>query len=85
MTAAQPELTARARAIATGLIRTGRAIGGRIVALDGFMRLDCRGGGFYWVSADGLKLLRGDALWGADELQPKFADAMERAGAAARA
>jgi hypothetical protein len=33
-----------------------------------------------WVSLDGLRVLRGKALFEADELQPKFATAMKRAG-----
>jgi len=31
-------------------------------------------------SLDGARVLRGEAIWEAEELQPKFADAMEHAG-----
>jgi hypothetical protein len=44
------------------------------------MRVDCVTGGFYWISLDGTRLLRGPTLLDAEELQPKFVDAMERAG-----
>jgi hypothetical protein len=38
-------------------------------------------GNFYWISLDGVILLRGDTVDGAQELQPSFAEAMARAGA----
>jgi len=74
--------TWRAEAIANGLIRTRRAANAQ--PLDGFIRLKAKGGGFYWVSFDGFRLLRGEAFWDADELQPKFVEAMERSGVADR-
>ena len=46
----------------------------------GKLRIKCHTGGYYWISADGRQVLRGKLLSGADELQPKFIDAMERAG-----
>jgi hypothetical protein len=67
----------RAQAIAAGLIRTGRAAKSRAAA--GFIRAD-GGDATYWVSDDGARLLRGDAVDTADELQPGFAAAMARAG-----
>ena len=74
-----PAISERASTIARGLIRTKRA--GSIIDMDqGMLRLGCRNGGYYWVSLDGSRVLRGEALFDADELQPKFGDAMERAG-----
>jgi hypothetical protein len=72
----------RAGAIAHGLMRTGRAANAQ--PENGFIRFKAKGGGFYWVSSDGFRLLRGEAFWDADELQPKFVEAMERAGVADR-
>ena len=69
----------RANLIAKGLVRTERAAPG--AKLDcGFLWLECFAGGFYWVSLNGRRLLRGSTLEEAEELQPKFAAAMERAG-----
>ena len=69
----------RAKAIARGLVRTERAPAGS--KLDhGLLRLECFAGGFYWISLDGSRMLRGAKLLEAEELQPKFCDAMERAG-----
>jgi hypothetical protein len=78
-TPADPEISVRATAIARGLIRTKRA-SGIIKARRGMLCLECHGGGFYWISLDGGRVLRGKARFEADELQPKFIDAMERAG-----
>ena len=48
------------------------------------LRLKCKSGsGYYWVSLDGGRLLRGMTPFEAEELQPKFIDAMERTGAEA--
>ena len=78
-TQVEPEISQRASTIARGLIRTRRAAS--IINVDhGMLRLGCRTGGWYWVSADGRRVLRGKVLFEADELQPKFADAMARAG-----
>jgi len=44
------------------------------------LKLECTKGGYYWISLDGSRVLRGKAIFDAEELQPKFADAMERAG-----
>ena len=72
-------LSARAKAIAEGLIRTKRA--GRHGVIDqGILKLECTKGGYYWISLDGGRVLRGRAIFDAEELQPKFIDAMERAG-----
>ena len=38
------------------------------------------GDDYYWIALDGSRLLRGRWLSEAEELQPKFIDAMERAG-----
>jgi len=72
-------ISTRARAIAEGLIRTRRA-GYSGVVDRGMVKLECLKGGYYWISLDGGRLLRGAAVWEAEELQPKFIDAMERAG-----
>jgi hypothetical protein len=71
-------LSPRAQAIAAGLVRTGRAATCR--ADGGFIRV--QGASVtYWVSADGARLLRGEMVDGADELQRGFIEAMLRAGA----
>jgi hypothetical protein len=72
-------LSERARAIADGLFRTKRAMRRGIYEID-MLRLTCRTGGHYWISFDGRRVLRGFLLSEAEELQPKFIDAMERAG-----
>jgi hypothetical protein len=72
-------LSARAKAIAEGLIRTDRA--GKHGKYDqGMLRLERRGGGFYWIALNGSRLLRGAQLPTADELQPRFTEAKEMAG-----
>jgi hypothetical protein len=71
----------RARAIAEGLVRTGRASAPRTVGT--YIRLRARvgrAGRFYWVAVDGGELLRGDALNLAEQLQQTFVDAMAKAG-----
>jgi len=81
MTTTPTELTISARVgtIAEGLIRTKRAR--NPAEFDqGMLRLKCKKGGYYWISLDGGRVLRGHGLFDADELQPKFRDAMERAG-----
>jgi hypothetical protein len=78
-TQVEPDISERAHKVARGLIRTKRAA--PLINVDhGMLRLGCLGGGSYWVSLDGRRVLRGEALSEADELQPKFGDAMERAG-----
>jgi hypothetical protein len=69
----------RAKEIAEGLVRTGRAFDVRVVGT--WLQLRAKTGNFYWISMDGSFLLRGDVVDGAEELQPKFADSMARAGA----
>ena len=76
-------ISARARAIANGLVRTSRAAKD-IGTEHGLLRLLGSSGGFYWISLDGKRVLKGHALFEADELQPKFIDAMERAGRQSR-
>jgi hypothetical protein len=68
----------RAKAIAVGLVRTGRAAKCRAAA--GFVRVD-GGEATYWVSNDGARVLRGDMIDSAMELQRGFIEAMARAGA----
>jgi hypothetical protein len=74
--------TARATAIAEGLVRTGR--GAIVNTLSGFICVRGTESSFYWVSFDGARVLRGNEIGTADELQSGFVDAMERAGAPAR-
>ncbi len=68
----------RARAVAQGLIRTGRAEHHGVFD-RGMLKLRGRKGGNYWVSLDGSRLLRGRELFEAEELHPGFIDVMERA------
>lgn len=78
MTRARPHPSERAGAVVKGLLRTGRAKDPR--ASDGYVRVACQQGGFYWVSLDGARALRGEDFVSAAELQPGFVAAMERAG-----
>jgi hypothetical protein len=72
------EISARATMIARGLLATKRAVG--IISMDhDRLRLKCHAGRHYWIDLDGRRVLRGMLLSGAEELQPKFIDAMERA------
>ena len=72
-------LSGRATTIARGLLVTKRAVG--VVTEDhGKLRLKSRNGGYYWISLDGRQMWRGKVFSTSDELQPTFADAMERAG-----
>jgi hypothetical protein len=75
---------ARAHHIARGLMRTRRAIRGVMPHSDAeFVQLPTiTAGGFYWIAVDGSRVLRGHSFIDAAELQPGFADRMERAGAA---
>jgi len=75
----EPEISSRAAAIVKGLVRTKRAAKG-VTADQGTLRIVCLKGGYYWVSLDGSRVLRGSELFAAEELQPKFIDAIERAG-----
>ena len=72
-------VSARANSIALGLLRTERAIGAIRVEY-GMLRVRARKGVYYWIDRDGHRVIRGKTLLGADLLQPKFLDAMERAG-----
>jgi hypothetical protein len=70
----------RAKAIASGLVRTVRAATGSKL-IHGMLRLESHGGDdYYWIALDGSRVLRGKFLSEADELQPELIDAMERAG-----
>ncbi len=75
----QSQPTARARAIAQGLIATGRAVD--IRPFGRFIRVRSKRGPDYWVSHSGNLLLRGETPQTAEELQPGFLEAMARAGA----
>jgi hypothetical protein len=76
----------RARAIARGLLVTGRARRPTAAREDGlaeFMRLERRTapGASYWVRRDGGEIRSGVSFATAERLQPGFIAAMERAGA----
>ena len=79
MSESDPGLAERATRIAEGLFRTNR-VRRRGVFEPGWLKLQCRKGGYYWISLDGSHVLKGRAFARAEELQPKFIDAMERAG-----
>ena len=73
------EISERATLVTRGLITTGRAIG--VISVEhGMLRLRCRNGGNYWIDLDGRRVRRGKTFLKAEELQPRFIDAMERAG-----
>jgi hypothetical protein len=78
-TPTEPAISTRATMIARGLIVTKRAVG-PMSENRGMLRLKSRAGGFYWISLDGSRMFSGATLSTAEELQPKFTDAMERAG-----
>ena len=78
-TPTEPAISVRATTIAKGLIVTKRAVGIGSMS-GGMLRLKCRGGGYYWIELKGGRVLRGKTLTTAEELQPKFIEAMERAG-----
>ncbi|HZV03901.1 MAG TPA: hypothetical protein VE999_02315 [Gemmataceae bacterium] len=69
----------RAMAIVRGLTNSGRAF--EACGEERFVRLRSAARGFYWVAADGTRVLRGDDLDEAEELQAGFMEAMARAGA----
>jgi hypothetical protein len=68
VTLTEPMISPRAKAIAEGLIRTDRA-GKHGVYDQGMLRLERRGGGFYWIALNGSRLLRGDRLTGAASIR----------------
>lgn len=74
--------SARALAIAKGLVRTNRVSKKDVVGetFGGFIRLCAVVGAFYWVSFDGMHVLRGPEPRNADELQDGFIESMLRAG-----
>ena len=79
MTPTETDMSLRANSIARGLLRTERAVG--IISVEyGTLRLTCRSGGFYWIMLEDTRVYRGKTFIKADELQPKFIEAMERAG-----
>jgi len=66
----------RAMVISKSLVTTGRAANPKRMA--GYIYLEARAGGFYWVTEDGFHILRGDSLADAEDLQPTFVEAMAR-------
>ena len=78
-TLAKTKPSARAGAIARGLLRTGHAIGG--INLEyGMLRLQCRIGGNYWISRNGRRVYQGNTLLAANSAQSAFTDAMSHLG-----
>jgi hypothetical protein len=55
-----------------------KEVGGE--AFGGFVRLRAVVGAFYWISFDGMRVLRGREPRGADELRDGFIEAMAREG-----
>jgi hypothetical protein len=76
----------RAGAVVRGLLRAGRARPMRIAMLvdtGEFVRLERRPApGWYWIARDGGHVRVGRNFATAEQLQPGFLEAMERAGAA---
>jgi hypothetical protein len=70
--------TNSATAIATGLIRTGRAV--HTERVGDVVRLSRRGGGYYWITFDGAEVRQGLTLLDAEPLQSTFIAAMARVG-----
>ena len=72
----------RARAIARGLIATARARRSQALPEGEFVRLEGTSatGSFYWIRRDGAEVRSGVSFAEAESLQPKFVEAMERAG-----
>ena len=72
-------MTNLARAIADGLIGSGRAEAQECLAGD-VLRLECRRGGYYWIGFSGSDLLHGPTLRDAEPLQSTFVAAMAAVG-----
>jgi hypothetical protein len=68
----------RARAIADGLVRTGRA--SNPILTQSFICLTGGNDVYYWVAFDGRRVLRGRRTLSADDLQAGFIESMVRAG-----
>ena len=67
--------SAQARAIARGLILSGRGRRQQDIG-DGYIALERRAGGFYFVPFRGDELRQGPTLAEAEPLQPSFVAAM---------
>ena len=74
-----PVISERAKAIAQGVINSDRARH-KGVFDQGMVRLECVRGGYYWISLNGGRVLKGLSPFASVELQPKFIEAMEWAG-----
>jgi hypothetical protein len=70
--------TDNATAVAVGLCRTGRAVQ-HTERVGNVLRLERRGGGYYWISFDSAELRLGETLLDAEPLQSTFTSAMARA------
>ena len=74
----------RAEAIAEGLLRSGRAEP-PVQRVAGCLRLHCTTGDprhYYLIPSDGSFVLRGKALFTAEQLAKSFVEAMVRVGSA---
>jgi hypothetical protein len=77
-------ISARAEAIAEGLLRSGRAEP-PVQRIAGNLRLHCITGNprhYFLIPGDGSFVLRGTALFTAEELAKGFVEAMIRVGSA---
>jgi hypothetical protein len=84
LTLADQSISARAEAIAEGLLRSGRAEP-PLQRIAGNLRLHSITGGprhYYLIPGDGSFVLRGEALFTAEELAKSFVEAMIRIGSA---
>lgn len=70
--------SAKAWAIATGLVNTGRGV--TPVAVRGYICVRSARAGYYWISNTGDRLLYGLGIDSAVDLQPGFVESMERSG-----
>jgi hypothetical protein len=68
----------QARAIIADLVRTERGSEPEIASTH--VWLLARAGRFYWVRLDGGRLLRGNNIDDAEQLQESFTETMARAG-----
>jgi hypothetical protein len=70
--------SAKAWAVATGLVNSGR--GATPVAVRGYICVRSAKAGYYWISNTGDRLLYGLGIDSAVYLQPGFIELMERLG-----
>ena len=84
LTLSDQSISVRAEAIAEGLLRSGRAEP-PVQRIAGNLRLHCITGDprhYFLIPGDGSIVLRGKALFTAEELAKSFVEAMIRVGSA---